>query len=219
MPFPTPSFPDRRHLLATSALAAIAGAVLTDRARAQHPLPVPTPRQTAGPFYPVDWEGDADGDLVRVAGAAAMAQGVVTHLRGRVLDVHGAPMPGAIVEIWQCDAFGRYRHPRDRQDRRDEGFQGRGRVTAGAGGSYAFRTIRPVAYPGRTPHIHAAIAAPGRQPLVTQFYVDGEPLNESDGLFNALRDVRQRDAVMLRLERADRIEMGALLANRDIVLG
>jgi protocatechuate 3,4-dioxygenase, beta subunit len=219
MPFPTPSFPDRRHLLATSALAAIAGAVLTDRARAQHPLPVPTPRQTAGPFYPVDWEGDADGDLVRVAGAAAMAQGVVTHLRGRVLDVHGAPMPGAIVEIWQCDAFGRYRHPRDRQDRRDEGFQGRGRVAAGADGSYAFRTIRPVAYPGRTPHIHAAIAAPGRQPLVTQFYVDGEPLNERDGLFNALRDVRQRDAVMLRLERADRIEMGALLANRDIVLG
>jgi protocatechuate 3,4-dioxygenase, beta subunit len=219
MPFPTPSFPDRRHLLATSALAAIAGAVLTDRARAQHPLPVPTPRQTAGPFYPVDWEGDADGDLVRVAGAAAMAQGVVTHLRGRVLDVHGAPMPGAIVEIWQCDAFGRYRHPRDRQDRRDEGFQGRGRVAAGADGSYAFRTIRPVAYPGRTPHIHAAIAAPGRQPLVTQFYVDGEPLNERDGLFNALRDVRQRDAVMLRLERADRIEMGVLLANRDIVLG
>jgi protocatechuate 3,4-dioxygenase beta subunit len=166
----------------------------------------------------MDWEGDADGDLVRVTGAAATGQGVVTHLRGRVLDVGGAPVPGAVVEIWQCDAFGRYRHPRDQQSRRDESFQGRGRVVAGVDGSYAFRTIRPAAYPGRTPHIHAAIAAPGRQPLVTQFYVDGEPLNERDGLFNALRDPLQRDAVMLRLGKADRIETGALLADRDIVL-
>jgi protocatechuate 3,4-dioxygenase beta subunit len=91
-------------------------------------------------------------------------------------------------------------------------------VVVGGDGSYAFRTIRPVAYPGRTPHIHAAIAAPGRQPLVTQFYVDGEPLNERDGLFITLREPRQRDAVMLRLEPADRIEMGGFLANRDIVL-
>lgn len=217
--FPTPPLPSRRRLLTTSAFAAIAGAGLIDRARAQSPLPTPTPRQTAGPFYPVDWEGDADYDLVRVADAAAMAQGVVTHLRGRVLNIRGEPVPGAIVEIWQCDAFGRYRHPRDRQGRRDEGFQGRGRVLAGADGSYAFRTIRPVAYPGRTPHIHAMIATPGLQLLVTQFYVDGEPLNERDGLFSALRDPRQRDGVMLRLERADRIEAGALLANRDIVLG
>ena len=151
-------------------------------------------------------------------GAAATAQGVVTHLRGRVLDIRGAPVPGAIVEIWQCDDLGRYRHPRDRQSRRDEGFQSRGRVVTGIDGNYAFRTIRPVAYPGRTPHIHAAIIAPGRQPLVTQFYVDGEPLNELDGLFNALRDPLQRDAVMLRLQQADRIETGVLLANRDIVL-
>jgi protocatechuate 3,4-dioxygenase beta subunit len=114
---------------------------------------------------------------------------------------------------------GRYRHPRDRQDGRDAGFQGRGRVLAGADGSYAFRTIRPVAYPGRTPHIHVATAAPGAPPLVTQFYVAGEPLNDRDGLFNALRDPRQRDALLLRLERADRIEPGALLAERDIILG
>lgn len=147
-----------------------------------------------------------------------MAQGVVTHLRGRILDARGTPLPGAVVEIWQCDAFGRYRHPRDRQNGRDTGFQGRGRVIAGADGSYAFRTIRPVAYPGRTPHIHAAIVLAGRQPLVTQFYVHGEPLNERDGLFNALRDRHQREAVMLRLERADRLEAGALLATRDIVL-
>jgi len=219
VPSPTPFLFNRRHLLATGAFAAMATGWPLSGARSQSAPGVPTPRQTTGPFYPLDWTGDTDGDLVRVAGAPAQAQGIVTHLRGRVLDARGAPVAGAAVEIWQCDAFGRYRHPRDRQDGRDDGFQGRGRVVTGTDGSYAFRTIRPVAYPGRTPHIHAAIAAPGRQPLVTQFYVVGEPLNERDGLFNALRDQRQREAVLLRLERADRIEAGALLAERDIVLG
>jgi protocatechuate 3,4-dioxygenase beta subunit len=218
MPRPTPFLPGRRHLLVLGSTA-VTGACTTDAARGPPGLPAPTPSQTAGPFYPVDWTGDADGDLVRVHGAAAQAQGVVTHLRGRVLDASGVPVPGAVVEIWQCDALGRYRHPRDRQSGRDEGFQGRGRVVAGADGAYAFRTIRPVAYPGRTPHIHAAVAVPGRRPLVTQFYVEGEPLNARDGLFAALRDPRRREAVMLRLEPADRIEAGALLAPRDIVLG
>ncbi|WP_209318784.1 dioxygenase family protein [Falsiroseomonas selenitidurans] len=209
----------RRRLLLASASAALATPWLGGIAGAQPAAAlVPTPRQTPGPYYPVDWTGDADGDLVRVTGTDAAAQGVVTHLRGRVLDAQGAPVAGAVVEIWQCDAFGRYRHPRDRQDGRDPGFQGRGRVQAAADGSYAFRTIRPVAYPGRTPHIHAAVAASGRAPLVTQFYVEGEPLNARDGLFNAVRDARQREALMLRLDRADAIETGALLAVRDIVL-
>lgn len=216
MPLPiTPSLPGRRivvsGLLAAAAMPLPLGAAT---------LP-PTPRQAAGPFYPVDWSGDVDADLVRVAGEAARAQGVVTHLRGRVLDTEGRPVPGAVVEIWQCDAFGRYRHPRDRQDGRDPGFQGRGRLVSGPDGGYAFRTIRPVPYPGRTPHIHVAVAAPGREaaPLVTQFYVAGEPLNERDALFNSLRDPRQRDAVLLRLEPAGGIEEDALLAMRDIVLG
>ena len=220
----TPRLMGRRALTAGAVAAAGAlGVLLPAGARAQAAGPVPTPRQTAGPFYPVDWSGDVDADLVRVAGEAARAQGVVTHLRGRVLDSRGTPVAGAVVEIWQCDALGRYRHPQDRQDgRRDAGFQGRGRALAGADGGYAFRTIRPVAYPGRTPHIHAAVAAPGRRagaPLVTQFYVAGEPLNERDGLFNALRDAREREALLLRLEPADGIEPGALLATRDIVLG
>jgi protocatechuate 3,4-dioxygenase beta subunit len=219
VPTLTPALHSRRHLLAAGTSVAAAMACSRTEVAAQSPQLLPTPRQVTGPFYPVDWTGDVDSDLVRVTGEAAAAQGVVTHLRGRVLDAGGAPVPGAIVEIWQCDAFGRYHHPRDRQDGRDLAFQGRGRVVAGPDGSYAFRTIRPVAYPGRTPHIHVAIAVPGRQPLVTQFYVSGEPQNERDGLFNALRDPRQREAVLLRLERADRIEGGALLATRDIVLG
>ena len=204
-------------LALASGLASLA--VAPARAVAQTARVPPTPRQTAGPFYPVDWSGDADADLVRVAGEAARAQGTVTHLRGRVLDARGEPVPGAVVEIWQCDAHGRYRHPRDRADGRDAGFQGRGRTLAGADGAYAFRTIRPVAYPGRTPHIHVAVAAPGRETLVTQFYVAGEPLNARDGLFASLRDPLLREAVLLRLDAAERIEPGALLASRDIVLG
>jgi protocatechuate 3,4-dioxygenase, beta subunit len=220
MPPPiTPSLLGRR-LVASGLAATTAGASLpTAVGLAQTTSLLPTPRQTTGPFYPVDWSGDADADLVRVAGEAARAQGVVTHLRGRVLDARGEPVSGAVVEIWQCDAFGHYRHPRDRAEGRDPGFQGRGRVATGPDGSYAFRTIRPVPYPGRTPHIHVAVMTPGRAPVVTQLYLAGEPLNERDGLFNALRDPRQREAVLLRMEPADRLEPGALLASRDIVLG
>ena len=218
MPLPiTPLLPGRRAVV--SGVAAGVTLARSPMGFAQAAPPLPTPRQTAGPFYPVDWSGDVDADLVRVAGEAARAQGVVTHLRGRVLDAQGGPVPGAVVEIWQCDAFGRYRHPRDRQDGRDLGFQGRGRAATGPDGSYAFRTIRPVPYPGRTPHIHVAVLVPGREPLVTQFYVAGEPLNERDGLFGRLRDPWQREAVLLRLEPAERIEPGALLASRDVVLG
>ncbi|WP_431285266.1 hypothetical protein ACQW02_10900 [Humitalea sp. 24SJ18S-53] len=200
--------------------ALLAAPFIATAAQAQPGVTAPTPRQTTGPFYPVDWSGDIDGDLVRVTGAAAQAQGIVTHLRGQLRDTAGAPLRGAMVEIWQCDAFGRYLHPRDRQDGRDAGFQGRGRVVTAADGSFAFRTIRPVPYPGRTPHIHVAVARPGAPPaLITQFYVEGDPGNERDGLFRGLRDPAQRAALLLRLEPADGIEPGALLAVRDIVIG
>jgi len=208
----TPFLSGRRWVLAGLAAGAVPGT-----AQAQGAL-VPTPRQTMGPFYPVDWHGDIDGDLVRVTGAAVQAQGVVTHLRGRVLDAGGRALAGATVEIWQCDAFGRYRHPRDRADGRDAGFQGYGRVVSGLDGSFAFRTIRPVTYPGRTPHIHVSVAT-GGAPLVTQFYVAGEAQNQRDFLFNSLRDEQSREAVLLRLAAAERIEAGALLAEKDIVIG
>lgn len=217
----TPHLAGRRHFaFGAAALAATAGTWRGSGAAAQGTAPVVTPRQITGPFYPVDWLGDADSDLVRVTGAEAEARGTVTHLRGRVLDARGQPVAGAAVEIWQCDANGLYVHPNDRPGARDAGFQGRGRMAVGTDGGFAFRTIRPVAYPGRTPHIHVLVAAPGRPgPLITQLYVAGEPLNDGDRLFNSVRDPRQRDALLLRLAPADRIERGALLAERDIVLG
>ena len=163
---------------------------------------VTTPAQTEGPFYPTDWSGDVDNDLVRVMGEAAHAQGQITHILGRVLDTSGAPIPGAAIEIWQCDATGIYRHPRDTHwfaQARCAASRAAGARTADARGAYAFRTIKPVAYPGRTPHIHFAITAPGRAPLITQMYVAGEPQNERDGILNGIRDARQRDSVIVRL--------------------
>jgi protocatechuate 3,4-dioxygenase beta subunit len=214
----------RRHvvrgIVAVSAAALVPGPHGLLRAALAASELVTTPEQTEGPFYPTDWSGDIDNDLVLVKGEAASAQGQITHILGRVLDQSGAPVPGAQVEIWQCDATGIYRHPRDTSWRRkrDAGFQGRGRMPVGSDGAYAFRTIKPVAYPGRTPHIHVAITAPGREPLVTQMYAAGDPQNERDGILNGIRDARQRASVIVKLEPADRIETGALSGTFDIVL-
>lgn len=181
---------------------------------------VPTPRQTTGPFYPVDLPLDRDNDLARVVGAASPAQGQITHLFGRVLDERDQPIAGARIEIWQCNAFGRYHHPRDTRDAPlDPGFQGYGETVSAADGGYRFRTIRPVPYPGRTPHVHFAVTAPGIDRLVTQMYVAGEPQNARDGLYNSIRDPAARAAVTVALEPALEVEPGAIGGTFVIVLG
>ena len=181
----------------------------------------PTPAQTAGPFYPLTLPADSDNDLIHVAGRTGTAKGTVTHLSGRVLDPDGRAMSGARVEIWQCDANGRYHYVRD--DRAgpppDENFQGYGQTLTDATGGYRFRTIRPVPYPGRTPHIHFAVAAPGFPRLVTQMYVAGEPQNEHDGVLLGVRDAAARSRVIVPLRPAAEAEPGALAGTFDIVLG
>ena len=180
---------------------------------------VPTPRQSTGPFYPLELPLDHDNDLVSVRGKSGMARGVITHVLGRVMDVNGKPLAGMTVEIWQCDAFGRYHHPGDRRDTPlDEHFQGYGRTLSAEDGAYRFRTIRPVPYPGRTPHIHFAVSGPGMQTFVTQMYVAGEPRNASDFLFKRIRDARARESVLVAL-REGRAGPGELTGQFDIVLG
>jgi protocatechuate 3,4-dioxygenase beta subunit len=155
---------------------------------ASSPL-VATPGQTEGPFYPVALPPDMDADLVRVTGQKAQAMGRITHISGRILNRRGDMVPGAMVEIWQCDANGIYNHPGDTGlRRRDAAFQGYGRTEVDASGRYAFRTIRPVPCPGRTPHIHFKVHAPGVGRLTTQMYVAGERQNATDGVLNAIRD-------------------------------
>ena len=100
------------------------------------------------------------------------------------------------MEIWQCDANGRYHHPFDAGNRpADDNFQGHGRTLSSKSGEYGFRTIRPVPYPGRTPHIHLAVFAPGQRPFVTQIYVKGDPRNHADFVFNRV-PAEQRDLVL-----------------------
>lgn len=158
---------------------------------------MPTPRQSEGPFYPDILPADMDNDLVRIEGMAREAGGEILRLTGRVLHIDGRPLEGAVVEIWQCDETGRYIHTRDGgPGGNDRYFQGIGRAAVDADGRYAFRTIRPVAYTGRTPHIHATvIAANGRQ-LTTQVYVAGEATNARDGLYSRLSPEEQERVTM-----------------------
>ncbi|MDF3075060.1 MAG: pcxB [Alphaproteobacteria bacterium] len=178
---------------------------------------MPTPRATEGPFYPTALPLDSDNDLVSVTGQQAKARGTIAHVSGRVLDSAGKPVANARVEIWQCDWQGIYLHPRDGgQNRRDTGFQGFGATTTTGDGSYRFRTIKPVAYAGRTPHIHYKVKA-GNRELTTQMYVTGEAGNERDGLYRMLGG--NASLVTVTLAPALQIEPEAVSGRFDIVLG
>ena len=170
----------------------------------------PTPRMTEGPFYPRTFPRDSDADLTRVAGRATRAQGTPLAVSGRVLDRRGAPRAGARVEIWQCDATGQYHHVGEPGG--DPDFQGWGAVVTDADGRYAFTTIKPAPYPGRTPHIHFTVAEGGRRNLTSQMFIEGEPGNERDGLYRHLgADAR---LVTMKLAQVG----GGLAGSLDIVV-
>ena len=160
---------------------------------------IPTPGATEGPFYPTpDMRyADADNDLVRIDGRVVSAGGEIVRLSGRVLDRAGNPVSGARVEIWQCDVNGRYLHHGDHGGERDAAFQGFGAHLTSADGGYRFRTIKPVPYGGRTPHIHVKVWAGGRERLTTQFYLPDHPGNARDWLYRRIPEA-ERDLVTMR---------------------
>ena len=206
--------PSRRLLLAG------VGTLLLGGRAAHADVLALTPAQTEGPFYPVSFPADLDNDLVQVRGQAAQAMGTILHLKGRVLGRTGKPEAGALVEIWQSDSHGIYDHPRQSgRDKRDPAFQGYGRMMADAQGTYSFRTLKPVAYPGRTPHIHLKVATGSGAMLTSQFYIAGDPQNERDGLYRAAaRDPALRARIDMKLEPANGLESGALATSMDIVV-
>jgi protocatechuate 3,4-dioxygenase beta subunit len=182
-------------------------------------LATPTPAQPRGPFYPDRLPLDKDNDLVRVEGRDGLASGEITDLWGSVLDVNGQAVEGALVEIWQCDANGRYIHRRDdRRVPRDPNFQGYGRFETAANGRYRFRTIKPVPYPGQAPHIHVAVRVPGSRRLVTQMYVKGAPENRWDWLLNGVADDAARERLIVGFKHAEETSTAKLRAQFDIVL-
>ncbi len=179
-----------------------------------------TPKQTEGPFYPVDLPLDTDNDLIVLNDSLNPALGSVTHLSGRVTDVKGEPIRNALVEIWQVDHHGVYLHEgSDGAGKRDKNFQGFGRFLTGSTGKYYFRTIKPVPYPGRTPHIHFAVKLKGREKWTTQCYIKGEKQNETDGVLRGIRDEKLRASVIVDFAPLPGVKTGELAARFDIVMG
>lgn len=181
---------------------------------------VRTPKQTEGPFYPDKLPLDTDNDLLIVNDGITPAVGEVTHLGGRILDAKGEPVRNALVEIWQVDGNGSYIHSRDPHHAKHDGnFQGFGRFLTGSTGEYYFRTVKPVAYPGRTPHIHFKIRKSGKELLTTQCYVKGEAGNDRDGIYRSLKDPKARDSVTVDFAPLKDSKIGELAARFNIVLG
>jgi protocatechuate 3,4-dioxygenase beta subunit len=178
-----------------------------------------TPRQTEGPFYPNKLPLDTDNDLIIVNDAITPAIGEVTHLSGRVLDLSGEPLRNVVVEIWQVDGNGRYLHTADNNAKRDANFQGFGRFLTGSSGDYYFRTVKPVPYPGRTPHIHFKLKQKGTEDFVTQCYIKGHAQNERDGIFRNIRDAKLQESVSVDFAPLKESKTGELAARFDIVVG
>jgi protocatechuate 3,4-dioxygenase, beta subunit len=177
--------PPARRLFIASAAALAAPSWLSPTLAQARNLRL-TPSQTEGPFYPVSLPADSDADLLK-NGNVAYGKGQPAWVEGTVTDLGGAPMSGSVVEIWQCDHAGHYHHPGD-GGRADPAFQGFGKVTVGRDGRYRFRTLKPVPYSGRTPHIHVKVRLDRRELLTTQIYVEGDPGNDRDFLWRRLTD-------------------------------
>jgi protocatechuate 3,4-dioxygenase beta subunit len=212
----TYSFCTRRGFLGGIALSTLAlwqpGAFAEELVR--------TPRQTEGPFYPDKMPLDTDNDLLIINDSITPAVGAVTHLSGKILDARGQPIKNAVVEIWQVDHNGAYLHSGSvNRDKRDVHFQGFGRFLTASSGEYYFRTIKPVPYPGRTPHIHFAVKLKGHEKFTTQCYVKGEAQNARDFILRSIRDSKARESVIIDFTPVKGSRIGELAARFDIVLG
>jgi protocatechuate 3,4-dioxygenase beta subunit len=209
--------PSRRRFLSTLTLGA--AAFTTPGLFAEELALARTPRMTEGPFYPPKLPLDTDNDLIIINDSITPAVGEITHVTGRVLSASGEPIRNAAVEIWQCDSKQVYLAQGSSGGRNDPNFQGFGRFTTGSTGEYYFRTIKPVPYPGRTPHIHFKIKKGGRELLTTQLFINGHPQNKSDGVFRGIRDPLERELVLVDFKPVKGSKIGELAANFDLVIG
>jgi len=213
----------RRNFLKGAALATTAACT----ASAFYTVPgafaqelVRKPAQTEGPFYPDRLPLDTDNDLLIINDQITPAVGDITHLTGRILDARGNPVRNAHVEIWQVDNRGSYLHTEGAVAAgRDANFQGFGRFLTASSGEYYFRTIKPVPYPGRTPHIHLKVKIRGQPEFITQCYIRGHAANNQDGILMGIRDERQRESVIIAFEPMAGSTIGELNARFDVVLG
>ena len=207
--------PSRRHMLIIAAGAA-AGSLVPAWAIER------TPAMTEGPFYPrtVDMPLDDDNDLTRIKGKDGVASGMLLDLTGRVVDSGGNNVSAATVEIWQCNSHGRYHDSRDSSSAPlDPFFQGFGKTLTDAEGRFRFRTIRPVVYPGRVPHIHFKVKSKSFRELTTQMFVAGDAGLERDGIWRSLRSAEIRKQMAIELKPAEPNSGVALTGYFEIMLG
>jgi protocatechuate 3,4-dioxygenase, beta subunit len=211
-----PFTPSRRRFLNTMAVFSTAlwapGAFAEELMR--------TPAQTEGPFYPDKLPLDTDNDLIIVNDALDASVGQIAHLTGRILDAKGNPLKNTVIEIWQCDANGAYLHSKTgNKEKQDKNFQGFGRFLTGSSGEYYFRTIKPVPYPGRTPHIHVKVKQRNKELLTTQCYVKGHEGNMKDGVLKGIKDAKVLESIMVDYRPVEGSKVGEVQGKFDIVLG
>ena len=228
---------ERRRILVWMGAAAVAPLVPTPLLADDRPA---TPRMTEGPFYPTSFPADTDADLTRVSGHARGAEGTVLDVTvpqgvlEDLLDGGAELVADQDVLVRRSDGDERVGAVRSREDelRIDEGgaaeqsvvdvgepagsgdpdFQGFGAMMTDAEGRYAFRTIKPVPYPGRTPHIHFTVVENGKRRLTSQMFIEGEPGNARDFLYRDLG----RSASLVTMRLADNGK--GLAGTLDIVL-
>lgn len=197
-----PEMDNTRRLLILGTAAGLALPALATQRRALATM-------TEGPFYPPrawreHWpDQDADLSRVRRGGEVLSAQGEHLGLELVLADTRGRLIDGAAIELWQCDAMAQYRHPNvpARAGGFDPGFQGYGATSSGAQGQARLRSIKPVAYPGRTPHIHFTLRHASFGTLTSQLFVAGEPGNARDFLWRAL-SAADRGGLEMQLQTA-----------------
>ena len=200
---------------ACGALVAAALLPLTP-GRANAATLVPTPSQAEGPFYPKTIPNERDADLMQVAGRAERAKGTPLYFGGRALARDGRPVAGAIIELWQCDVYGRYHHAGDDGAPRDDNFQGYGVVTTDSEGRYAFKTMRPVPYTGRPPHLHIRVRPENGPALTTQIYIAGDAVTGDSVLGSSPKGTLA--LLSMALAPTSGREAGALTGTFDFVL-
>ena len=181
--------------------------------------------EITGPVFGSDAVAPADNDLTRQSDGEPLGERIV--VSGRVLDDNGRPVPHTLIEIWQANAAGRYRHDRDNHPAPiDPNFQGAGRVLSDGYGNYTFTTVKPGAYPWknhdnawRPAHIHFSLFGPAfATRLVTQMYFPGDPLFEYDPIFQSIPDERARERLIANFDLATTRPEWALGYQFNIVL-
>jgi protocatechuate 3,4-dioxygenase beta subunit len=181
--------------------------------------------EVTGPSFADGWAGADKADLTRQHQSAPIGERMI--VAGRVLDEAGRAVPGTLVELWQANAAGRYRHDADQHDAPlDSNFTGAGHGVSDARGEYRFVTIVPGAYPWRNSdnawraqHVHFSVFGPAfATRIITQMFFPGDPLLDYDPIFHSIPDAAARERLIASYDPALSVAEWALGYRFDIVL-